>query len=90
MTLERPPFTTTRLDEERALDTYRVLSLRLNRVEVEELQRLMDLLDTQNEGRVIKILMRLGGKRLHEDFSDHDLKWLSRRDRSRVMGPKGE
>lgn len=90
MVLEVEPFTPTRLEEERALDKGRVLSLRLNEEEAGNLKRLMDLLDTQNEGRVIKILMRLGAKRLQEDFLDEDLKWLSRRDRSRFWGAKGE
>lgn len=84
------PFISTRLQEERDLDTHRVLSLRLNQEEVAELERLKDLMDTQNDGRVIKILMRLGYDRLHEVLSDEDLKWLSRRDRSRTFGPKGE
>jgi len=77
------------LEEDRD-PTERVLSLRLNREEIAELKRLMDLLDTENEGRVIKILMRLGYKRLHDTFLDADLKWMSRRDRSRGIGIKGE
>ena len=90
MTLVRPPFTSTRLQEERDKDTARVISLRLNKMENERLEHLKDVLDTQNDGRVIKILMQLGDQRLHEVLSDEDLKWLSRRDRARMWGPKGE
>lgn len=89
MGVDRPAFTTTRTEEERALDTYRVISLRLNKEEDAELERLKDLFDTQNDGRVIKLLMRWGTSHLHAHFSDADLKWLSRRDRSRTWGPKG-
>lgn len=89
MGIEREPFTPTRLEEERVQDTDRVISLRLNKDEATRLERIKDLMDTQNDGRVIKLLLRLGESRLHEVLSDQDLKWLSRRDRSRTWGPKG-
>jgi hypothetical protein len=80
----------TKLEEEREQDTARVISLRFNADELGQLKHLMDLLDTENEGRVVKILMRLGYARLHDTFLDADLKWMSRRDRSRGIGVKGD
>lgn len=86
MTLEMPPFSSTRLEEERAKDKGRVISLRLNEDELAMLRRFMDNMDTENEGRVIKILMRAGAKVIQDHLGDDTLKWLSRRGRARVLG----
>lgn len=87
MTLERPPFTPTRLEEERAQDKGRVLSIRFNEDELRILEEQKYAFDTTVEGTAIKICWSVGWKVLQAHLGDDTLKWLSRRDRSRLGVP---
>lgn len=84
--MDRPPFTTTREQEERDQDKSRVLSIRLNQDDLLILEHYKDLLDTENDGRVLKILIRAGHKVIQADLGDETLRWMARRGRARVLG----
>ena len=88
MTLERKPFTTTRLQEERDQDKGRVISIRLNEDELEMLRIQKAAFDTQVDSAAIKICWVLGWRVLQHDLGEDTLKWLSRRDRVRIEVPK--
>lgn len=84
MPLQRAPFTTTRLQEERDQDRGRVLSIRFNEEELKALEAQKNALDTTVDGTAIKLCWALGWKVLQHDLGEDVLKWLSRRDRSRL------
>lgn len=86
MVIERPNFTTTRTEEERSQDKGRVLSIRFNEKDLAILEHYKDVLDTDNEGKVIKILFRAGSNVIQAQLGDDALRWLSRRGRARVLG----
>jgi hypothetical protein len=85
MVLERRPFEPQSLEGERE-GKGRVLSIRFNEEELKALTDFMDLVDTTNEGRAIKLLMRAGLNVLQADLGPVLIKWLARRDRARVVG----
>lgn len=60
MVLDRPAFTRTRLDEERAEDKSRVFTVRLNRDELRALEDMGRLMRQEKLGTVIKILSETG------------------------------
>lgn len=60
MALIREPFTTTRLAEERATDKSMVISLRLNREEIEAVTDAGRLLQQEMQSSIVKQLMQLG------------------------------
>lgn len=88
MPLKMPPFTSTRLEEERMLDKGRVITMRLNEEESAILERMKNLFDTPSDGTAIKLCWFRGWKCITDTFSDEDLRWLSRLDRSRLNVPK--
>lgn len=65
MTLQREPFTRTRLDEERAEDKSRVFSLRLNVEELRALEEAGRFLGQDQLGTVLKQLVTVGLVVLH-------------------------
>lgn len=88
MALERNPFTSTRLEEDRAKDKFRVLSLKLSKDEDEALEEDMKLLDIGVDSACVKLLMRMGRKVLREQFGADDLKYLVSLKRTRFDGRK--
>lgn len=84
MTIVRAPFTSTRLDEEKAGDKGRVLTVRLNEEEAALLEHIKTVIDTDSNGTAFKICWLVGWQKLQGDLGDDWLKWLSRRDRSRL------
>ena len=64
--------------------------MRLNQQEIDDLSRQCDIFDTENEGAVIKLCWRTGWNVLQSQLGVDTLKWLSRRDRVRQYGAKGE
>ncbi len=58
--IERPAFTTTRLVEERAGDKSTVISLRLNREEIRQLEDAGRLMQQEMKGTIVKQLVELG------------------------------
>lgn len=86
--MERPAFTRTRLDEERANDQSRTLSLKLNREEDAELEIDMRLLDIGVDSAAVKMLMGIGRKVIREQIPGAAIKYLVSRDRIRYDGRK--
>lgn len=84
MALGRAPFTPTRLQEERDQDKGRVLSIRFNEQELRLLEEQKNAFDTTVDGAAIKLCWQLGWKVLQHDLGEETLKWLSRRDRTRL------
>lgn len=76
MVLERPAFTTTRTEEERALDKEETVSLKLNIREREELEKDKELLDIGPDAPAMKMLMDIGRKVLRDTFSERHLRYL--------------
>ncbi len=88
MTLQRPPFTSTRLEEERALDNAETISIKLNREERAELEQDKELLDIGPDGAAVKLLVEIGRKVLRNTFSDRSLRYLVSLKRVRYDGRK--
>ena len=86
--LEHTPFEARRLEEERANDKGKVLTVRLNEEEAALLEHIKKVIDTDSNGTAFKICWLIGWKKLHDDLGDDWLKWLSRRDRSRLYPVK--
>ena len=86
--LERPPFTATRTEEERAKDKGRHMTIRLNAEEAAWLEEVKEVLDTESDGATMKLCAALGWRVLQNDLGADTLRWLSRRDRSRYWGEK--
>lgn len=83
MVLEKQPFVPYRLEEERANDKSRTLTIRINKEEDLWLTELKDLFDTDQEAAALKLAAKVGLKVLHNTFSADDLKWLFKKDRVR-------
>ena len=88
MVLERQPFVSTRLQEDRDQDKGRIISLRFNEDELKLLAEQKLAFDTQVDSAAIKICWVLGWRVLQHDLGEETLKWLSRRDRVRIEVPK--
>jgi hypothetical protein len=88
MGMKRSPFTSTRLEEERAKDKYRQITLKLNEEEAKLLEHIKDTLDTPVDATAIKLPWKLGWQVLQRELGDDALRWLSRRDRERLNIPK--
>lgn len=58
--IERPPFTSTRLQEERDKDDFRIIPIRLNATELKNLDYAKKFLEQTKDGTTIKLLMELG------------------------------
>ena len=88
MTTERQPFVTTRLAEERALDEFRVLSLKLNREEQAELEADMRLMDCGVDSQAIKHLVNIGREVLRRPEMRGLVEYLVSQKRTRYDGRK--
>lgn len=84
MSLKRSPFTSTRLEEERALDTDVVFTVRLNKQEQEWLADAKEWFDTDQNSTALKVLVEVGHNVLHAHFGDRLLGWLFKKDRVRA------
>lgn len=88
MTLQRAPFTSTRLQEDRDRDTTETVSIKLNLAEREALEADKELLDIGPDSAAIKLLIDIGRKVLRDTFSDRQLRYLSSLKRVRYDGRK--
>lgn len=86
MPIVHAPFRATKLEEEK--EPGMVLTVRLNKEEAELLEHIKSVIDTSNNGTAFKICWLIGWRKLHDDLGDDWLKWLSRRDRSRLYPVK--
>lgn len=88
MTIDRPDFTTTRLDEERAKDKFEVVGLKLSPTERAELEEIKELLDIQGDSQTLKFLARIGRQVVLTQFSRDDWRYLVSLKRQRYDGRK--
>lgn len=88
MVIERPAFTTTRTDEERALDKHRIITLRLNEQEAAALEADMKLMDIGVDSAAIKLLVTIGRKVIQDQLGVDQIKYLVSRERTRYDGRK--
>lgn len=79
----KAPFQTTRLDEDRAGDKGRVITLRLNDSDLALLAQQKELLDTDIDGGVIKFFWRAGWNVIHGTIGRENLAWIASRYRVR-------
>ena len=84
MSLKYKPFTPLRLEEERAKDKHKVLTVRLNQKEQEILKEIMTLLDIKSEGTAMKIATAGYLQCITTSFSREHLSWLFKKERSRL------
>lgn len=88
MGVARPAFTSTRTEEERALDSNDVVSLKLNAEERADLEADKQLLEIGGDSQAVKLLVRIGRKVLRTTFSERDLAYLVSLKRTRYDGRK--
>jgi hypothetical protein len=88
MGIERPAFTTTRTEEERALDKHRIITLRLNEQEAADLETDMRLMDIGVDSAAIKLLVEIGRKVIQDQIGADHIKYLVSRERTRYDGRK--
>lgn len=88
MAIERAPFTTTRLEEERAQDKHRIITLRLNEQEAADLEADMRLMDIGVDSAALKLLVTIGRKVIQDQLGVDQIKYLVSRERTRYDGRK--
>lgn len=88
MALKRKPFTTTKLDEERALQESEVVGLKLNAEERAQLERDKEILDIQGDSQTLKFLIDTGRRVVYTTFSEEQLRYLVSLKRNRYDGRK--
>lgn len=88
MAMKRSPFTPTRLQEERDQDKAEVITLKLNRQERAELEQDKETCDIDQDGTMIKELVRLGRQVLRDQIGADFIKYLVSRRRTRYTGRK--
>lgn len=86
--MQRPAFTSTRTEEERAQDTSETISIKLNLQEREALEADKELLDIGPDSAAIKLLVEMGRKVLRDTFSEPNLRYLVSLKRVRYDGRK--
>ncbi len=62
MELEKPAFTSTRLEEERAKDKFEVISLKLNKEERKLLNTVKQMIQQSKDGTALKQCMKIASK----------------------------
>lgn len=78
----RKPFEVTRFDEDRLKDTGRNLTIRFNDEECQRIDQAKELLNTDLDGKAVKILMECGWNAMHSLLSQKTIAWLSSQDRT--------
>lgn len=86
MTLIRPAFETTRLEEDRVQDRSRVIPVRFNEEELGLLKEIQEELDIKPEAAAIKLCMRTGWNVIQEQLPVEVRKYLFKKERSRLLG----
>ncbi|KKN65098.1 hypothetical protein LCGC14_0484860 [marine sediment metagenome] len=83
MGIERPPFTRTKLDEERVDDKRRVFSVSVNEAEEKMLLELRGMFQVTSDGTALKLAAKVGRNVLHSTFGQDNLKHLFNKRRVR-------
>jgi len=84
VTIEHRPFIRYRLDEE-AEGSGDIISVRLNAEERQILNEMKSILDIKSDGKLLKLLaFAVGRNVLHDTFGEPLLKYLFKKDRSRL------
>lgn len=86
--IERPAFTPLRLQEERDRDVYETISIKFNAQERADLEGAKKLLDIGPDSAVIKQLMAIGRKVIHDQFSPDFWRYINSQKRTRYDGRK--
>lgn len=69
MGVERPPFTPTRMQEDRDKDTGKVFTVRLNEQEYADLQVVKRIIQQPKDSTAMKILAELGSNVIHDSLT---------------------
>jgi hypothetical protein len=85
MTIERNPFTSTRLEEERVQDKSVVISLRLNKKEIRDIEDAGRLLQQEMQSSIVKQLMMLGLLSLQNEQTRAALRMTSENTRRNIQ-----
>lgn len=81
MTLKKAPFERTRLEED---DTGETFTVRINKKEREWLDGIKKDFDIKSDSRALKMVAKIGTNVLHSTFSDGMLRYLFKKDRTRL------
>lgn len=76
------PFEVTRLDEERAQDKGRNLTIRFNDEECALIERAKELLNTDLDGKAVKVLMEAGFNAMQSLLSPKTIAWIASQERT--------
>jgi len=88
MVLVRPPFTSTKLQEERDAEKRNRFTVNLNPQEAEQLDKFMKLTDIQEKSVAIKFCMEFATNVMHNSFGDEFTKYLFKKERKRMSDYK--
>ena len=83
MTLEKQPFTSYKLEEERAADNRRTFTVSINKKEEIWIKEGREILNIDSESRALKELAKIGLNVLHNTFGADVIKYLTRENRKR-------
>ena len=86
MTIERDPFTPTRLEEERKKDKSKVIPVRLNIKELKALEEAGIIFEQEKISSVIKTLMNLGLIVIHKPETNYILEAVFKNKRNNKRG----
>ena len=81
MTLKKEPFTSHRLEEERAKDKSKVIPVRLNNEEMKWLEPVKEATGKDNNSTALKHLARIGHNVIHNVLGEQFFKALTRKDK---------
>ena len=81
--IEKVPFTRYKLDEEKAEETGKVFSIRLNDEELKQLQAVMETLNVSAESKALKACFYAGANVIHDTFPAKFWRYLIKRDRKK-------
>ena len=86
MTLEKKPFTSYTLDEDKKspFEVGKVFTIRLNAEEYKQLKEDMKDLNLRNESTAIKLLADVGRNVLHGLLGKQKIKWLFNPNRAKL------
>jgi hypothetical protein len=87
MVIEKDPFTRYKTNEEKEEEEIQfgeIMTIRLNPVEKQWIEKWKKVLDIKSDGKTLKFLAEIGTNVLHSTFGDKKLGYLFKKDRQRL------
>lgn len=86
MPIEKQPFRDYNLEDEKKKED--IISLRINKAERQQLERMKEALDIKSDAKAIKEFSLIGFKCMTSLFSEQFLRYLFKKDRQRLSDYK--